>query len=108
MQKQRRLAIVEYSKLLVTGLALAGLLVLTAAPRGNANEAECQHRTERADHRLHDAVANHGWDSRQAAHARAELQSARDYCWSQQHKWWDVESHQWHSDHDWQDDHGRP
>lgn len=108
MQKERRLAILEYSKLILTGIALTAVLTLTSAPRGNASEAECQHRTERADHRLHEAVNHHGWDSPQAAHARGELQSAREYCYNQHHKWWDADSHSWHTEHDWQDDHGRP
>ena len=108
MQIERRIGIVELAKLLVTMAALAGFLLLTGAPNVSASEAECQHRTERADHRLHEAVEHHGWDSRQAEHARHELREAREYCWNQHHKWWDAEGNSWREEHSWEDDHGRP
>ena len=107
MQSERRLGMVEYGKLLVTFAALAGFLALSSA-RVSANEAECQHRTEKADHNLHDAIKHHGYDSKQAEHARHELAEAREYCWSESHKWWDEDAHQWRTEHNWDEDHGRP
>ena len=106
MELERRTAVVEYGKLAVTLLALGGFLLFTGAPRVKASEAECQRRTEHADHQLHEAVKHHGWDSRQAEHARHELSEAREYCWAQDHKWWDVEGHEWRSERHWDDDHG--
>jgi hypothetical protein len=108
MQIERRLGVLELAKLFVTMVALAGFLLLTGAPNVSAGEAECQHRTDRADHHLHEAIEHHGWDSRQAERARHELHEAREYCWGQHHKWWDVESHQWREEHNWEDDHGHP
>jgi hypothetical protein len=108
MQIERRLGVLELAKLFVTLAALAGFLLLTGAPNVRADEAECQHRTERADHHVHEAVEHHGWDSKQAEHARHELSEAREYCWNQHHKWWDVEAHEWRVEHNWEDDHGHP
>jgi hypothetical protein len=30
-----------------------------------------------------------------------ELHEAREYCWNHSHRWWDVETHGWRTDHDW-------
>jgi hypothetical protein len=106
MELERRTGILEYGKLAITLVALGGFLLFTGAPRVKAGEAECQHRTERADHELHEAIKHHGWDSKQAEHARHELSEAREYCWAQDHKWWDVEAHEWRSERHWDDDHG--
>ena len=108
MHNERRLGMLGYGKLLVTLAALPGFLLFTGAPRVRANESECEHRTERADHHLHEAIEHHGWDSSQAEHARHELHEARDYCWNHSHRWWDVETHGWRTDRDWDDDHGHP
>ena len=108
MEAERRTGILEYAKLLATLSVLAGLMMFTGAPDVKAIEAECQHRTEKADHDLHEAIKHHGYDSKQAEHARHELSAAREYCWGQDHKWWDVEAHQWRTEHNWDADHGRP
>ena len=71
MQSERRLGMLEYGKLLVTLAALVGFLLFTGAPRVRADESECQHRTERADHRLHEAIEHHGWDSSPKLNMRA-------------------------------------
>ena len=108
MEMERRTGILEYGKLFVTLSVLGGFLLFTGAPRVKASEAECRHRTEKADHDLHEAVKHHGYDSKQAEHARHELSEAREYCWAQDHKWWDVEAHEWRAEHNWDDAHGRP
>jgi len=105
MTNERRLGVIEFGKLIVTGAALAGVLLFTT-PQLRADEAECQHRLAKADHKLHEAVEHHGWDSREADHARHELHEAREYCWNAYHRWWDEDEHRWHSDRDWDDDHG--
>ena len=108
MQSERRLGMLEYGKLLVTLAALIGFLLFTGAPRVRADESECQHRTERADHRLHDAIEHHGRESRQAEHARAQLREAREQCWNRNKRWWDEDGHRWRSERDWDDhDHDR-
>jgi hypothetical protein len=108
MINERRLEIIKVGKLLVTGAALTGFLLFSSAPRLHADEEECHHRLARADHRLHEAVEHHGWESRQAAHARHELHEAREYCWRTYHRWWDEDDRRWHTDRDWDDEHGRP
>jgi hypothetical protein len=108
MHSERRSTMLDYGKLLVTVAALVGFLLFTGAPRVRANESECEHRTARADHHLHEAIEHHGWNSSQAEHARHELHEAREYCWNHSHRWWDVETHGWRTDRDWDDDHGHP
>jgi hypothetical protein len=88
--------------------ALVGLLAFAATPRAYADDDHCQRRIAKADHRLHEAIEHHGWDSRQADHARHELREARERCWSVNHRWWDEDGHRWHNDRDWDDhDHDR-
>jgi len=91
--------------------AFVGLLAFAAAPRASAADYDghCQRRVFKADRKLHEAVERHGWDSRQADHARHELREARERCWNENHRWWDEDHHRWHSDRDWDDrDHYRP
>ena len=94
--------------LLVSAVFL-GMLAFAGAPRATAESYDaCQHRIFKADHRLHEAVEHHGWQSRQADNARRELREARERCWRENHRWWDEDGHRWHSDHDWDDhDHDR-
>jgi hypothetical protein len=75
---------------------LAGVLALIGAPAVRPDEGACQRRIAKADHRLHEAVEHHGWQSRQATNARQQLHEAREYCWSHARKWWDEDGHRWH------------
>ena len=84
-----------------TALA-AGLTFFLGAPGAKADD-ECQERIAKADHRLHEAIRRHGYESKQAERGREELREARHYCWEHSHKWWDVEAGRWHSDRDWDD-----
>ena len=89
-----------------TGVLLGGLTLFGLTPGARAED--CQERIVKADHKLHEAAERHGWESKQAAHARHELAEARHYCWEHGHRWWDVEGSRWHKDRDWDDhDHDR-
>lgn len=95
----------------LAALALMACLTLASPPRARADDDECQRRVARADHKLHEAAEHHGWESKQAEHARHELREAREHCWATYHKWWDEDGHRWHTDRDWDDhdhdhDHG--
>jgi hypothetical protein len=92
-----------WSRLGLAAVTLAAMLVFMGAPATRADEGACQRRIARADHRLHEAAEHHGWDSRQARHARQQLHEAREYCWSHAHRWWDVEGNRWHTDVAWDD-----
>src|SRR2546429_5832931 len=85
-------------------------LAFPGAPRASAeNYDSCQRRIAKADHKLHEAVEHHGWDSRQADRARHQLHEAREHCWNQGHRWWDQDGHRWRAERDWDDhdpDHG--
>lgn len=86
---------------------LIGLMTLSGAPVSKADD-DCQSRIIKADHKLHEAAEHHGWNSKQAAHWRHELQEAREYCWQHSHRWWDEDERRWHTDRDWDDhDHDR-
>jgi hypothetical protein len=84
----------------LTAAALAGLLM--TAPRLRADDA-CQRRVAHADHRLHEAIEHHGYQSGEAEHWRHELHEARERCWRDEHRWWDEDGHRWHTDQDWDD-----
>jgi len=87
---------------------LAGFLTFTGAPRLHADDADCQRRVAHVDHKLHEAIEHHGYESNQAEHWRHELHKERERCWKTYHKWWDEDGHRWHNDRDWDDhDHDR-
>lgn len=91
----------------LAGLALAATCLTALAPPLRA-EDDCQKRIVRADHKFHEAVEHHGWQSSQAEHWRHELTEARAYCWEHAHRWWDEDGHRWHDQRDWDDhDHDR-
>jgi hypothetical protein len=95
-------------KVMFATAALAGTLAFAGTPRAMAYDDDCQRRIYRADHKLHEAIEHHGWDSRQADHWRHELSEARERCWRERHRWWDEDGHRWHRDRDWDDhDHYR-
>jgi hypothetical protein len=100
-----------FRKTMFAAAALLGLLAFAGAPRASAEDYDkCQRRIARADHKLHEAVEHHGWNSRQADNARRNLHEARERCWNESHRWWDEDGHRWHSDRDWDDhdhDHDR-
>lgn len=81
-------------------IAFAGALMFASATIVRADD-DCQKRTIKADHNLHEAIAKHGPQSPEAEHWRSELATARSYCWEHNHRWWDEDTHSWHSDHDW-------
>ena len=101
----------SFSRLTLAAAAMGGLLAFAGAPRARADD-DCQRRVAKADHKLHEAVEHHGWNSNQAEHWRHELREARERCWNRYHRWWDEDGHRWHNDRDWDDhdhdhDHGR-
>jgi hypothetical protein len=102
-----------FGKAMLAAAAFLGLVVFAGAPNARADDdhdRDCQRRIAKVDHKLHEAVEHHGWDSRQADRARRELHEARERCWNERHRWWDEDGHRWHSDRDWDDhdhDHNR-
>ena len=96
-----------WRRVLVAGVLSASLLFV-AAPGLQAQYNTCRRRLARADHRLHEAAEHHGWESREAQHARVQLHEAREHCWAHSHRWWDEDAHRWHTEHDWDEhDHDR-
>jgi hypothetical protein len=81
---------------------LAGALAFATASAVHADD-DCQKRTIKADHQLHEAVAKHGPQSPEADKARRALSDARHYCWQHDHRWWDEDAHSWHDKQDWDD-----
>jgi len=93
----------------VAALALAGFLMFADAPQVRGDD-DCQRRVAKADHKLHEAIEHHGYESKQAGHWRNELHNAREHCWNTNHRWWDEDGHRWRTDRDWDDhdhDHDR-
>jgi hypothetical protein len=79
---------------------LAGAVALAGASVVHADD-DCQKRTMKADHNLHEAIQKHGPASPEAEHWRSELAAARSFCWEHEHKWWDEDGNRWRSDKDW-------
>jgi hypothetical protein len=103
-----RINLESWKTILGTTALAAGLTLFAGA--GIARADDCQERVVKADHRLHEAIEHHGYESKAAQERRVELREARQYCWEHSHKWWDVEGNRWHTDRDWDDhdhDHDR-
>jgi hypothetical protein len=99
----------KWTRSVLTSLAFLGMLFFLGATSTQARD-DCQKRIRRADHKLHEAVEHHGWNSSQADHWRHELAEARSSCWEHNQRWWDEDEHRWHKDRDWDDhdhDHDR-
>ena len=97
------------TRVILATAALLGMMASAGAPTASAESYDkCQRRIAKADHRLHEAVEHHGWDSRQADRARHQLHEAREQCWNQGHRWWDEHEHRWRAERDWDEhDHDR-
>ena len=98
-----------FGKAMLATVAFVGLAAFAGTPSALADgDRDCQRRITKADHKVHEAVEHHGWNSRQAEHARHELHDARERCWNERHRWWDEDGHRWRTDRDWDDhDHDR-
>lgn len=94
---------------MLTAALLCGVLAFASAPRAYADDdrkAQCQHRIEKAEARLADAVRDHGERSQEAAKRRHELNDEREHCYQENHAWYNGQDKQWHNDRDWDhDDH---
>lgn len=90
-----------YSKFTLAAAGCVGFAMLLGAPQVRADH--CQKRVNKADHRLHEAIEDHGYNSEQAEDARDQLRDARESCWSEEHRWWDSDDNSWHNDRDWDD-----
>jgi hypothetical protein len=93
----------------VVGALVTGLTLFAATPFAKADDDDvCEKRIVKADHHLHQAIKEHGYESKQAEKRRIELRTAREYCWERAHRWWDVEGNRWRTERDWDDhDHDR-
>jgi hypothetical protein len=94
---QNRSNIWNAAKVAMGMAALAGVLAFSAPLRAD----DCQSKIAKIDHNLHDAIAHHGPDSKEAAHWRNELAAQRERCWNAEHRWWDEDGHRWRTDRDW-------
>src|SRR5271163_140690 len=82
----------RFAKATVAAATLGGFLLFAGTPALRADDDVCRNRIVKADHRLHEAAAKHGWDSPQAAQRRRDLAAAREWCWGHGHRWWDEDA----------------
>jgi hypothetical protein len=89
------------TRFVLTPLVCAGAMFFAA----NVVRADddCQKRTIKADHNLHEAIKKHGPQSPEAEHWRQELAASRSFCWDHDKRWWDEDAHQWRTEHSWDD-----
>jgi hypothetical protein len=90
----------------IAGAVICGVLSFGAVPRayGDDDRGKCQHRIEKAEARLSEAIHDHGEHSAEAEKRRHELNDEREHCWQVNHAWYSAQDRQWHSDHDWDHD----
>jgi hypothetical protein len=100
---QNRLKTPLIGKIASATAALVACIALIGAPQLRAGNDDCQRRIAHADHKLHEAVEHHGYQSKQAERARHELRDVRERCWNTNHRWWNEDEHRWHTERDWDD-----
>jgi hypothetical protein len=61
--------------------------ICTGRLRGRS---QCQHKIEKAEAKLDDAIRKHGERSSQAESRRRDLNAERERCWNSYHGWWDA------------------
>ena len=90
-------------KTAIAALAVSAVLMLSTPRPAYADDAraKCQHRIEKMEAKLDEAIRHHGERSPQAEARRHDLNEEREHCWSEYHGWWDGHAHQWHSERDW-------
>lgn len=94
----------------ISTAVLGSALFLTAVPQVRADDdhSKCQHRIEKAEARLDDAVRHHGERSPEAESRRRDLNAERERCWNAYHGYYSGSDHRWHTERDWDhDDHDR-
>jgi hypothetical protein len=70
-----------FGKAVLAAAALGGFLFFAGAPKAQAADRDdCERRIARNEYRLHEAVEDHGYYSRQANHWRHELNEAYERC----------------------------
>jgi hypothetical protein len=92
-------------KKIAMAATFGALCFFAGVPRAQADDRNtCQVRVERAEHRLNDAIHDHGYYSHQANDRRRDLNKERERCFNRVHSYWDGREHQWHNDRDWDRD----
>lgn len=67
-----------FGRAALAATAISGLLFFAGAPAAKADD--CAKRIRKAEHRLHEAIEDHGYYSRQAEHWRHERHEAYESC----------------------------
>jgi hypothetical protein len=76
-----------FGKAALATAALGGLLLFAGAPGAQAADRDdCQRRIARTDHRLHEAIEDHGYYRRQAEHWRHERREAYERCYGREYR----------------------
>jgi hypothetical protein len=88
------------ARFVLAPVVCAGVMLFATTSVLHADD-DCQKRTTKADHNLHEAIKKHGPDSPEAAKWRHELIEARSFCWDHGKRWWDEDAHRWHTEQDW-------
>ena len=68
-----------FGRATLASAALSGVLFLASAPAAKADD--CQKRIRKTEHKLHEAIEDHGYYSRQAEHWRHERHEAYESCY---------------------------
>jgi hypothetical protein len=70
-----------FGKTALATAALSGLLLFAGAPAMKAADRDdCRRRIAKTERKLHEAIEDHGYYSRQANHWRHERREARERC----------------------------
>lgn len=77
-----------FGKAALAAAALGGLLFFAGAPGAQAADRDdCQRRIAKIDRKLNDAIEDHGYYSRQAAHWRHERREAYERCYGREYRY---------------------
>ena len=76
-----------FGKAALATAALGGLFFFAGTSGAQAADRDdCQRRIARTEHRLHEAIEDHGYYSRQAEHWRHERREAYERCYGREYR----------------------
>jgi hypothetical protein len=82
MRVHTHLSKTVFGKTALAAAALSGLFLFAGTPHAKAADRreDCERPIARTEYRLHEAIEDHGYYSRQANHWRHELREAYEHC----------------------------
>lgn len=99
MQLHKHLLKSVFGKTAMATVALSSLFLFGGTLSAKAADRDdCERRIARTEHRLHEAIEDHGYYSRQANHWRHERREAYERCYDRDYRYREYRYRDWDRD----------